>query len=122
LPARIIEFSDKIAILIEQRYKNMMRNNESFEIQNQIRQTVMLNQENIRDLKNWETEMKIKESELLKQKELQFPEIQVNIHFWFLIDYFIIYLITIETTNSIFGRIPAVCIRIDEVDKHRRRR
>lgn len=48
-----------------------MMNNNSFEIQNQIRQTALQNHENLKDLKTWETEMKDKEQKLLKQKEEQ---------------------------------------------------
>lgn len=48
-----------------------MINNNSFEIQNQIRQTALQNHENMKDLKTWEIEMKDKEQKLLKQKEEQ---------------------------------------------------
>lgn len=49
-------------------------NNNSFEIQNQIRQTVLLSQENVKNLKTWEKEMKEKETEYQKNQP---PENQV---------------------------------------------
>lgn len=48
-----------------------MINNKSFEIQNQIRHSVMQQHENIKDLKSWEIEMKDKEARMLKQQEEQ---------------------------------------------------
>jgi hypothetical protein len=59
-----------------------MMNNKSFEIQNQIRQSAQQAHEQIKNLKNWETEMKDKEVEMKKQLEQQSTEAsQVTILF-----------------------------------------
>lgn len=44
-------------------------NNKSFEIQNQIRQNALQVNDNIKGLKQWELEMKEKETEMLRKKQ-----------------------------------------------------
>lgn len=46
-------------------------NNKSFEIQNQIRQTALIAHDTMKNLKQWEVEMKEKELEMKKQQEQQ---------------------------------------------------
>lgn len=58
-----------------------MMNNKSFEIQNQIRHTAQQAHEQMRNLKQWEVEMKDKEAEMKKQLEQHSNQIHVFINF-----------------------------------------
>lgn len=57
----------------------MMKSNNSFEIQSQIWQTVLLNQENVKNLKTWEKEMKEKETEFQKNQPPENQVCQINL-------------------------------------------
>ena len=59
-----------------------MQNNSAFEIQNQIKQSVIINQEAIKELKKWEKEQK--EQEFQKQKENLQSSSEDKVSFWFL--------------------------------------
>lgn len=57
-----------------------MMNNKAFEIQNSIRQTAIQAQENLKNLKQWEKEMKEKEiMEMKKHREQLNEQNQVRI-------------------------------------------
>lgn len=60
-----------------------MQNNSAFEIQNQIKQSVIINQEAIKELKKWEGETKQKEQEFQKHKENLESSPEDKVSFWF---------------------------------------
>lgn len=58
-----------------------MQSNSVFEIQNQIKQSVISNQEAVKELKKWEEETKQKEQEFQKQNLQSSSEDKVSL--WF---------------------------------------
>lgn len=74
--------------------------NKAFEVQNQIRQSVLQTHESIKGIKQWEAEMKEKELELQKQQSSEDNNVRPSFGWRNLCDDFVYFHFTVETNSD----------------------